>query len=388
SAAAVVVVDRFDLRFSSRSCRLLDANTLKSGASILRWLRSSPRGRAEQSHRPLRELGQFHLLSKSQSSTNILPCLAAFPSGSRYWIGLRESRRPALSRVLPKRSVLKLINTVKVQTDSPLRQAVSARDNSNREAVGPRCRPQCDSEKGSNRRSASAHEVRLEQIATVALVVEYPQVELQAQREGTGAKEEVRRVEPAGGGAKERASFRERKRMFSINSAFEELRSHIPTFPYERRLSKIDTLRLAIGYIAFLRDTNSSDTPLHPAAAVPQLQAGGVVHQRPAGPGWAGCAGRNLGCCPDFADIATLTKIAYKIRTPALTERLKVERHELTAAVPEQLRHEVAGVNSNSGPAASSLCDCWAACRRRRSSGSSSSSSAGSSSGSESGEWG
>ena len=42
--------------------------------------------------------------------------------------------------------------------------------------------------------------------------------------------------------------------MMSINSAFEELRLHVPTFPYEKRLSKIDTLRLAIAYIALLRD--------------------------------------------------------------------------------------------------------------------------------------
>ena len=50
------------------------------------------------------------------------------------------------------------------------------------------------------------------------------------------------------------ANVRERKRMCSINSAFEELRNHIPTFPYEKRLSKIDTLRLAIAYLAFLYD--------------------------------------------------------------------------------------------------------------------------------------
>ena len=49
------------------------------------------------------------------------------------------------------------------------------------------------------------------------------------------------------------ANVRERKRMMSINSAFEELRLHIPTFPYERRLSKIDTLRLAIAYIGLLQ---------------------------------------------------------------------------------------------------------------------------------------
>lgn len=29
---------------------------------------------------------------------------------------------------------------------------------------------------------------------------------------------------------------------------------HVPTFPYEKRLSKIDTLRLAIAYIALLRE--------------------------------------------------------------------------------------------------------------------------------------
>jgi len=40
----------------------------------------------------------------------------------------------------------------------------------------------------------------------------------------------------------------------SINSAFDELRVHVPTFPYEKRLSKIDTLRLAIAYIALLRE--------------------------------------------------------------------------------------------------------------------------------------
>ncbi|VDK21047.1 unnamed protein product [Taenia asiatica] len=34
----------------------------------------------------------------------------------------------------------------------------------------------------------------------------------------------------------------------------ERLRARIPTLPYEKRLSKVDTLRLAIGYIKFLQD--------------------------------------------------------------------------------------------------------------------------------------
>ena len=33
------------------------------------------------------------------------------------------------------------------------------------------------------------------------------------------------------------------------------LREHIPTLPYEKRLSKVDTLKLAIGYINFLAET-------------------------------------------------------------------------------------------------------------------------------------
>lgn len=58
------------------------------------------------------------------------------------------------------------------------------------------------------------------------------------------------------------ANVRERRRMQSINDAFEGLRSHIPTLPYEKRLSKVDTLRLAIGYIHFLSELVHSDLPL------------------------------------------------------------------------------------------------------------------------------
>ncbi len=43
------------------------------------------------------------------------------------------------------------------------------------------------------------------------------------------------------------ANLRERRRMQSINEAFEGLRRYIPTLPYKKRLSKVDTLRLTIG---------------------------------------------------------------------------------------------------------------------------------------------
>jgi len=55
------------------------------------------------------------------------------------------------------------------------------------------------------------------------------------------------------------ANMRERRRMQSINEAFEGLRTHIPTLPYEKKLSKVDTLRLAIGYIHFLTDLLNKD---------------------------------------------------------------------------------------------------------------------------------
>ncbi|KAM7538182.1 hypothetical protein Aperf_G00000072031 [Anoplocephala perfoliata] len=55
------------------------------------------------------------------------------------------------------------------------------------------------------------------------------------------------------------ANLRERRRMHSINDAFEGLRARIPTLPYEKRLSKVDTLRLAIGYIKFLHNLVNND---------------------------------------------------------------------------------------------------------------------------------
>ncbi|CAK8686421.1 unnamed protein product [Clavelina lepadiformis] len=54
--------------------------------------------------------------------------------------------------------------------------------------------------------------------------------------------------------SKTSASVRERRRIQNINSAFENLRQSVPRFPYEKKMSKIDTLRLAIAYIALLKD--------------------------------------------------------------------------------------------------------------------------------------
>uniref|UniRef100_A0A182VFQ0 BHLH domain-containing protein n=1 Tax=Anopheles merus TaxID=30066 RepID=A0A182VFQ0_ANOME len=58
------------------------------------------------------------------------------------------------------------------------------------------------------------------------------------------------------------ANIRERRRMFNLNEAFDKLRRKVPTFAYEKRLSRIETLRLAITYIGFMSELLAG-TPTH-----------------------------------------------------------------------------------------------------------------------------
>jgi len=62
----------------------------------------------------------------------------------------------------------------------------------------------------------------------------------------------------------------------SINAAFDELRLHVPTFPYEKRLSKIDTLRLAIAYIALLREILDRSDEMEPLVYVERCLRGEI----------------------------------------------------------------------------------------------------------------
>lgn len=50
------------------------------------------------------------------------------------------------------------------------------------------------------------------------------------------------------------ANVRERRRMCSLNTSFDKLRKRVPAFPHEKRLSRIQTLRLAMFYIAFMTE--------------------------------------------------------------------------------------------------------------------------------------
>lgn len=57
------------------------------------------------------------------------------------------------------------------------------------------------------------------------------------------------------------ANVRERRRMFHLNEAFDELRKRLPAFNYEKRLSRIETLRLAMTYISFMKDVSVGGDP-------------------------------------------------------------------------------------------------------------------------------
>ncbi|XP_064926393.1 transcription factor 15-like [Columba livia] len=70
----------------------------------------------------------------------------------------------------------------------------------------------------------------------------------QARAAGGGRRRRAR----GGGGRRAAANARERDRTHSVNTAFGALRRLIPTRPADRRLSKVETLRLASSYISHL----------------------------------------------------------------------------------------------------------------------------------------
>lgn len=57
------------------------------------------------------------------------------------------------------------------------------------------------------------------------------------------------------------ANVRERRRMYHLNEAFDELRKRLPAFNYEKRLSRIETLRLAMTYISFMKEVSVGGDP-------------------------------------------------------------------------------------------------------------------------------
>lgn len=76
---------------------------------------------------------------------------------------------------------------------------------------------------------------------------------------GKNGKPKRKRVQSAA--QRRAANVRERRRMFHLNEAFDELRKRLPAFNYEKRLSRIETLRLAMTYISFMKEVSEGQDP-------------------------------------------------------------------------------------------------------------------------------
>lgn len=76
---------------------------------------------------------------------------------------------------------------------------------------------------------------------------------------GGATKPKRRRVQTTA--QRKAANVRERRRMFHLNEAFDELRKRLPAFNYEKRLSRIETLRLAMTYIGFMKEVTTGKDP-------------------------------------------------------------------------------------------------------------------------------
>ena len=100
--------------------------------------------------------------------------------------------------------------------------------------------------------------------AAAAAMYGYPGHILPGQ-EGHVAYPGMHQQPPAEGGKRKRrrvisyeqrkaANVRERKRMCHLNDAFDVLRKRVPTFAYEKKLSRIETLKLAVTYIQYMAE--------------------------------------------------------------------------------------------------------------------------------------
>ena len=56
------------------------------------------------------------------------------------------------------------------------------------------------------------------------------------------------------------ANLRERRRMVNLNDAYDGLRTLLPTFSHEKNLSRVHTLKLAVDYIAFMKDMLTAES--------------------------------------------------------------------------------------------------------------------------------
>lgn len=114
--------------------------------------------------------------------------------------------------------------------------------------------PNSDSTKKSRQSRISAHKKQKLEKQQIEEVEEEEEEEYDEFNEShnDGVEEPKKRVT---------ANKKERRRTQSINNAFEDLRKRIPEIPFDTKLSKIKTLKLAIGYIEHLMKLLQENDP-------------------------------------------------------------------------------------------------------------------------------
>ncbi|CAG5112785.1 Oidioi.mRNA.OKI2018_I69.chr2.g6961.t1.cds [Oikopleura dioica] len=66
----------------------------------------------------------------------------------------------------------------------------------------------------------------------------------------------------------------------TINEAFDRLRDVVPSFPFERKISKIETLRLALSYIELLVDTLAQPLSVRPSDYLQLCARGKITEEK------------------------------------------------------------------------------------------------------------
>ncbi|XP_040275806.1 neurogenin-2 [Bufo bufo] len=84
-----------------------------------------------------------------------------------------------------------------------------------------------------------------------------------------------------------KANNRERNRMHHLNSALDELREVLPTFPEDAKLTKIETLRFAHNYIWALSETLRLADQVHGCTTTPMLIQDSPPSPSPSASSWS-----------------------------------------------------------------------------------------------------
>nr|XP_006116148.1 neurogenin-1 [Pelodiscus sinensis] len=136
-----------------------------------------------------------------------------------------------------------------------------------------------------------------------------------------------------------KANDRERNRMHHLNAALDELRSVLPSFPEDTKLTKIETLRFAYNYIWALSETlRLADQRLH-AAPRERLLPGYLSPAAPPSPGsdagsWRSAGSSFSACASNPSSPATSEDYGYGPTEPLFAACHRLPPGELLLSDP------------------------------------------------------